>query len=288
MRMLDLFSGIGGFALGASWIWRDELELVAFCEADDFCQKILKKHWPDVPIIPNIRDLEPDQFTEIDLITAGFPCQDISCSGEKAEIEDGKKSSIFFELIEKIRYIRPRFIVLENTANLIHRDIGIVLRELSKMGYDAEWVTFGANEIGAKHKRDRVWIVAYPMRQRSSNGISDTERRESGETDKLDDSCDRLRGRETGNAGISAQCGLGGMVDGISGGLDEPVRLSVDQPDRTCRLKGLGNAIVPQAGAVILHHVKMLIDESDRLAHGSEPCTGVHRTSDVYQPVSQM
>jgi len=287
MRMLDLFSGIGGFALGASWIWRDELELVAFCEADDFCQKILKKHWPDVPIITNIRDLDPDQFTEIDLITAGFPCQDISFSGEKAGIEDGKKSSIFFELIEKVRHIRPRYIVLENSANLVHRDLGIVLRELCQIGYDAEWVTFGANELGAKHKRDRVWIVAYAMRFGSSCGISDTERRESRETDKLDDSCDRLRGRETGNAGISAQCGLGGMVDGISGGLDEPVRLSVDQPDRTRRLRGLGNAIVPQAGAVILHHVKMQLDESDRHEHGSEPYTGVHKTSDVSPPVLQ-
>ena len=161
MRMLDLFTGIGGFSLAASWVWGEELDLAGFCEQDVYCGKVLKKNFPDVPIYPDIKELRGEWFQDIDLITGGFPCQDISVAGKGAGI-DGDRSGLWSELCRIISEVRPRYALIENVPMLIHRGLERVLLDLTEIGYDAEWQVIGADDVGARHKRKRIWIVAYP------------------------------------------------------------------------------------------------------------------------------
>jgi len=155
MKVLDLFSGIGGFSLGLE---RAGMETVAFCEIEPYCQKILKKHWPDVEIYSDVTNLK---FVEnVDLVTAGFPCQDISCSGKRAGIS-GSRSGLFWYVIRTLCMVgRPR-VLLENVAGLLTRGLGTVLGAMAAFGYDAEWNCIPAGAVGAPHRRDRVWITAH-------------------------------------------------------------------------------------------------------------------------------
>ena len=167
MRVLDLFSGIGGFSLGLE---RAGMETVAFCEIEPFCQKVLKKHWPEVPIYNDVREitndrLESDGIRGIDVICGGFPCQDISVAGKQAGIT-GERSGLWSEMCRIIDDIRPRYAIMENVTALISGDrgrwFGRVLGDLAEIGFDAEWHCIPASELGAHHHRDRVWIIAYP------------------------------------------------------------------------------------------------------------------------------
>src|SRR5690606_28278115 len=121
MNVLDIFSGIGGFSLGLE---RAGMKTVAFCEIEEFPRKVLAKHWPDVPIYEDVRELsrdrlESDGITGIDVICGGFPCQDISVAGKKVGIS-GARSSLWAEFARLIGEIRPRFAIVENSAALIH------------------------------------------------------------------------------------------------------------------------------------------------------------------------
>lgn len=159
MNVLDLFSGIGGFSLGLE---RAGMKTIAFCEIDEWCQRVLKKHWPDVPIYNDIRSLDGKQFTgTIDLICGGFPCQDISIAGKGVGIE-GERSGLWKEYARLISEIRPKYVLVENVPALLHRGLGVVLADLAACGYDAEWDCIPASAIGAPHQRDRFWLIAYP------------------------------------------------------------------------------------------------------------------------------
>ena len=160
MRMLDLFSGIGGFALAAHSVW-DDVEITGFCEIDPYAQKVLKKNFPDVPIYEDVRSLNGEDFKNIDLIVGGFPCQDISIAGKGAGIK-GKRSGLWTEMHRIISEVRPRYALIENVPMLIHRGLERVLCDLAQIRYDAEWQIVGADDVGAWHKRKRIWIVAYP------------------------------------------------------------------------------------------------------------------------------
>jgi len=163
VRHLDLFSGIGGFALAARWVgW----ETVGFCEIEPYCQKVLRKHWPDVPIYDDIRELTGDEIKgPIDIITGGFPCQDISVAGDGTGIA-GTRSGLWSEFSRLIGELRPRYAVVENVAALLSRGMGRVLGDLSEIGYDAEWNVVSAAAVGANHQRDRTYILAYPGTER--------------------------------------------------------------------------------------------------------------------------
>jgi len=160
MKVLDLFSGIGGFSLGLE---RAGMKTIAFCEVDTHAQKVLKKHWPKVPLFDDVKELSFLDFArgEIDLICGGFPCQDISIAGQKRGLE-GKRSGLWFEYRRLIDEIRPKYVIIENVANL--RNIGLtrVLKDLRAIGYDAEWHIISACSVGAPHRRERIWIIAYP------------------------------------------------------------------------------------------------------------------------------
>jgi DNA-cytosine methyltransferase len=163
MKVLDLFSGIGGFSLGLE---RAGMETVAFCEIEKFPQKVLKKHWPEVPIYEDVRTLTAERLARdgvgrIDLICGGFPCQDISTAGKGAGIE-GERSGLWSEIARLIGELRPRYAIMENVSALLGRGLDKVLGDLAEIGYDAEWHCIPASELGAHHHRDRVWIIAYP------------------------------------------------------------------------------------------------------------------------------
>lgn len=175
LRILDLFSGIGGFSLGLERT--GGFETVAFCEIEKHAQKVLKKNWPAVPVYSDVttltyEGLKNDGIEKIDVITGGFPCQDISVAGKQAGI-DAERSGLWSHIPRLACEIRPSFIIVENVADLLRgpteqqgKWFGRVLGDLAEIGYDAEWHCIPASAVGAPHRRDRVWIIAYPTRKR--------------------------------------------------------------------------------------------------------------------------
>ncbi len=173
LRVLDLFSGIGGFSLGLERT--GGFETVAFCKIEEFPRKVLNKHWPEVPIYHDVRTLTKDILDRdgiaVDVITGGFPCQDLSVAGKRAGMGEGTRSGLWSEIVRLIGELRPRYVIVENVAGLLSGPsekrggwFGRVLGDLAKCGYDAEWENIPASALGAPHRRERVWIVAHPER----------------------------------------------------------------------------------------------------------------------------
>ena len=163
LRVLDLFSGIGGFSFGLE---RAGFQTVAFCEIEPYCRRVLAKHWPHVPCYDDVRTLTAERLSadgiSVDAICGGFPCQDISTAGKGAGIE-GARSGLWKEYSRLIGELRPRYVIVENVAALLGRGLDIVLGDLAALGYDAEWHCIPASAVGAPHIRDRIWIIAYPQ-----------------------------------------------------------------------------------------------------------------------------
>ena len=161
LNVLDIFSGIGGFSIGLE---AASMQTVAFCEINPFCQKILKKHWPSVPIFSDITTIHKEDLKalpRIDVIAGGFPCQDISVAGKQKGIE-AKRSGLWKEFARLINDIRPKYAIIENVANLRSTGLISVLQDLWEIGYNAEWHCIPASAFGAPHRRDRIWIIAHP------------------------------------------------------------------------------------------------------------------------------
>lgn len=161
MKVLDLFSGIGGFSLGLERT--GGFETVAFCEIDKNCHKTLGAHWKGVEIH---NDITTARFKEpVDLVTAGFPCQDISHAGEGAGLE-GERSGLFWHILRAASMVGSPKLLLENVAALLHRGLSEVLGALAQVGYDTEWHCIPASHVGLPHGRDRMWIFANPKQNR--------------------------------------------------------------------------------------------------------------------------
>lgn len=224
LRLLDTFSGIGGFSYAAEQLVGG-YETVAFVERDPFCQKILSKHWPNVPIHGDIKEFIPERGSA-DVVCGGFPCQDISTAGKQAGIKEGTRSGLFYELMRVICLVRPRFIILENVSAILANGLDTVLGELAQAGFDAEWACIPASAVGACHQRDRWWLVAYP----SCKGLERVWKGGST-THTLDSTWQQYASKPILCRGD----------DGLSSRVD--------------RLKSLGNAVVPQVAAIPLQRV---------------------------------
>lgn len=172
LRVLDLFSGIGGFSLGLERT--GGFETVAFCEIEEFPRRVLAEHWPGVPCYDDVRTLTADVLRRdgiaVDVITGGFPCQDLSVAGKQRGMGEGTRSGLWSEIVRLIGELRPEYVIVENVANLLSGPsekrggwFGRVLGDLAECGYDAEWENIPASALGAPHRRERVWLVAYPM-----------------------------------------------------------------------------------------------------------------------------
>ena len=165
----SLFSGIGGFDLGLE---RAGMRVVWQCESDEFCRRVLARHWPGVPCYGDVATLTGP--SRVDVLCGGFPCQDLSYAGAGAGL-DGSRSGLWSEFSRLIRELQPGYVVVENVSALLARGMGRVLGDLAESGYDAEWDCIPACAVDAPHRRDRVWIVAYSHGQGEHAGFVDAE-----------------------------------------------------------------------------------------------------------------
>jgi DNA (cytosine-5)-methyltransferase 1 len=161
LRVLDLFSGIGGFSLGLE---RAGMQTVAFCEIEDYPRKVLAKHWPSVPIYDDVRTLNAtrlaaDGIGRIDLICGGFPCQPFSHAGRRMGAEDDRH--LWPEYFRLIKELRPTWIIGENVIGLVSMGLDAVLDDLESIGYACRTFDIPACGVGASHERRRIWILAY-------------------------------------------------------------------------------------------------------------------------------
>lgn len=244
MRHLDLFSGIGGFALAAQWAG---MQTVGFSEIDEFACKVLAKNFPEVPNLGNIKEIDGNECGSVDIITGGYPCQPFSSIGARRGHEDPRH--LWPEMFRIIKQVMPTWVVCENVERHVSNGLDSVLSDLENEGYETEPVIIPACAVGAPHERKRVWVVAYTKSIRISGKLEESQGTAGAYALKWRHS---NRKSVRNNAG-GADCGWCGrrepsprirrVADGI------PKRV-----DRA-RLKALGNAIVPQVAYEILRCV---------------------------------
>jgi DNA (cytosine-5)-methyltransferase 1 len=283
LRVLDLFSGIGGFSLGLERT--GGFETVAFCEIEEFPRRVLAKHWPEVPCYHDVRDLTADTLGRdgitVDVITGGFPCQDISVAGRGAGIKDGTRSGLWSEIVRLTRELSPRYVIVENVANLLSGPserrggwFGRVLGDLASLGYDAVWrcddlVGWLGEEMLPVHLRERVYIIAYPKglscdavavfsqyadprifksgNDRCAQIVADTNRqrrKEFNDTREPSETTRRVCGElacKAWNDWNAPEPVLCGVDDGVS--------------EIVGAIKACGNAVVPQIPEMIGHTI---------------------------------
>lgn len=235
VRHLDLFSGIGGFALAAQWV--GGIKTIAFSEIDTYANSILKRHWPDVPNLGDIRNV---RGIKCDLITGGFPCQPWSNAGKRAGTNDDRH--LWPEMLRVISDSRPTWVLGENVAGLASMALDSVLSDLEAQGYTATTLSIPAVALNGRQVRHRLWIIAHAGRQHGDGRPN------------LRSACEQLWPMHSD--GPQAQPDLCGWLqaawntddlrsrgnrDGLSSGMD-----------RTSRLKSIGNAIVPNVAAEVL------------------------------------
>ncbi len=321
---LDLFSGIGGFALAAR---QADFRTVAFVEIDKYCQRVLAKNFlgypteckdwrlqqsqfpsnirAGSPIFADIFTLDGTQFRGVDLITGGFPCQPFSIAGKRRGKEDDR--AIWPEMLRVITQARPAWVLGENVPGIITMELDNVLSDLEAIGYATRAFTIPACAVDARHRRDRVWIVAHAIdsgnrgrgrsdreedeipgvnRQALRGGLScgtsqeladSQEQRDCGISDNADSSEYCESQREFGGSSLGTQrqaChwlpkpDVGRVVDELPSWLDGPCifepepsipRVAIGVENLVDRLKGLGNAIVPNVAFELLREIRHLI-----------------------------
>jgi DNA (cytosine-5)-methyltransferase 1 len=269
---LDLFSGIGGFALAAKW---NGFRTVGFCDNEPYAQSVIKKHWPDVPIHDDIRKVRGELYAGITLLTGGFPCQPFSLAGKQRGKADDRY--LWPEMLRVIREAKPAWILGENVAGIVNMALDQVHIDLEAEGYEVESIIIPACGVDAPHRRDRVWIVAHSTGGKRG-GLQDKSRTEGAQ------GCDQL---PRDSSGLSGKLCPEDVADSQSVGIQRqrpsriekpqahgcssiPMRESkgskqaqwlpepdVDRvvdglPNRVGRIRGLGNAIVPQVAAEII------------------------------------
>lgn len=275
LKLLDLFSGIGGFSLGLEST--GFFETIGFVEKDKFCQKVLKKHWNNINIEEDIRNVKGEKYAA-DIITGGFPCQPFSVAGKRKSTADDRY--LWDEMLRVIREVKPRWVIGENVEGIVNINEGMVLRQvlndLENEGFKSQCIIIPASGIGAWHQRKRIWIISYAntgfsVRENkeiqsrgnaTTNGSEDVSNSDSKrlahsngpklctpEQQGLDNDKKRIWNKIWSfSSRCSEQTGSGktwwqtqsefcGVPNGVSYELDK---------DRSNRIKALGNSIVPQ------------------------------------------
>jgi len=301
MNYLDLFSGIGGFPLGAYWAGM-RFDEHYFSEVDEYAIKVYRKRFPDAVPLGDIREIDTarlmadtsikregrlhirprksqqtssqsERCSQDWLITGGFPCQDISLAGKGEGIE-GSRSGLWFEMWRIIRDLRPRFAIIENVGAITYRGLDTVLANLAEIGMDAEWQDIRASDVGAPHRRERIWIVAYPKsdeqrRLRQTQGkqqITIRGRSTQSVQDVADSSTQRLQNEDarTNRQGTYTKFAReNSRRTGETWSVEPDVgRVAHGVPSRVDRLKCPGNAIIPQIAEILFRRIKELCDDS--------------------------
>ena len=278
MTFGSLFSGIGGIDLGLE---RAGMTCAWQVEIDPWCRQVLTKHWPNVRRYEDVSAVGGDTLEPVELIAGGFPCQDVSVAGQRAGIQDGNRSGLWSEFHRIIRELRPRYVFVENVPGLLTNGMGRVLGDLADIGYDAEWEVLSAADVGAPHLRKRVFIVAHTQIVQC-NGRNDNSRicqqggtvSKFGNRSRTKDVADaisnatgatyRSSGRSSEQRWDDESVGQRDTVGSHTGDGSADVsdaqrerenwwttepdvgRVAHGVPRRVDRLKGLGNAVVPQ------------------------------------------
>lgn len=239
MNVLDLFSGIGGFSRGLE---QAGMKTVAFCEIEPFCQKVLQKHWPDVPIYSDIRGLNAERLRNdgippIDLICGGFPCQPYSVAGKRKGAADDRH--LWPEMRRLIEEIRPAWVIGENVANFVELALDTVLFDLEALGYAWRAFVIPACAVDAPHPRKRVWIIAHSQGAKGTSAhVSTAGKAGQGQPRRM---------------GIGALSGPEWLSQSRICGVDDGLSAQVD------RLTALGNAVVPQIPEVIGKNILLCV-----------------------------
>jgi len=244
LKFGSLFAGIGGIDLGLE---RAGMECIFQVEKEAFPNRVLSKHWPKVEKINDIKQFNPRKKHRCDVIAGGFPCQDISNAANNRKGLEGDRSGLWWEMLRIIEETKPSFVVIENVSSLRKRGLEQVLRSIAEIGFDAEWTIFRASDFGFAHKRERMFIVAYSNRvdwfdgghhERFDGVGARCEFNSSARSCK--DGGDVLRWLVQAYKAFNWSAhhpGTGRKIDGI--------------PNRVDRLRGLGNAVVPDIAEFI-------------------------------------
>ena len=240
IKVGSLFAGIGGFELGAQRAFNKAgiaHQVLFQVEQNKFCQKVLNKHWPNAQIFDDVRLVGSHNLPYVDILMGGFPCQDISQCGKQKGIINGKKSSLWFQMLRVIGEIRPKITVLENVPSIIRLGGTTVITGLTQLGYDCQWTIISARQFGAPHIRKRWFCIAT-----DTNSDSKSISTEYAKTSFMQKSTKY----------DSSECKKYWDTAPI-----KPVFCTVDDgiPDRLARLKALGNAIVPQCSEYIFQQI---------------------------------
>ncbi len=247
---IDLFSGIGGFALAARWAG---VRTIAFCEKDEWARQVLQKHWPEVPIHNDIKEFPSEQYNRPWLVTGGFPCQSFSQCGKRRGVDDDR--FLWPAMFKVIESVKPDWAICENVVGIVKMALPLVVSDLESIGYECAVLLIPASGVGAPHRRRRVWIVAKPLHPHA-DGLRPhrAEMHEHGEGDGVE-----LQHQQVGQPGSL-------VPQSIWEGVDPRIQRMVDGlPNRVDghrkeRIRGVGNAIVPQVAYELI--MNMILTEN--------------------------
>lgn len=237
MNGLDLFSGIGGIGLALEpWV-----RTVAYCERELYAQGVLLSRMQSgeidiAPIWDDVTTLRGEMLPKIDIIFGGFPCQDLSIAKQNRKGLDGQRSGLFFEIVRLAKECNPRFVFLENVPAIRTAGAETVVKELASIGYDCRWTTLSAASVGAPHKRERWFLLAYSKRQRFSERPYESSHCSNWGTPNQ--SCDSSKTSRI----MAERSRLTRDYWAIKSNI---LRMAHGIPDRAHRIKCLGNSVVP-------------------------------------------
>jgi DNA (cytosine-5)-methyltransferase 1 len=267
----SLFSGIGGIESGLEKA--GGFRTVWFVEKEPYCKEVLSKHWAGIPVYDDITRIDWCKVERPDILTGGFPCQDISNAGRRAGI-GGSRSSLWKEYLKAIRFLRPRGALIENVSALLIRGLDVVLCDLAQVGYDAEWTTLRAQDVGAPHRRERVFIIAYPNKERYRGWNTLGQRKSEdgaeaqGRSDDKDAAHPECKGYErtiNQKRQITGHCGWDweqwkNIEPTVRRG-DYGFSSRLDSYIWRERIKSLGNAVVPQCAEVFAERIRQIVED---------------------------